>query len=96
MPILTIICWILTITVVISVIVSWKSDELRKKIFNTCFCLMCLTWCIYVIFETNKCLQYKGIDKYLNNEIVIDKTEITYDSQNNPIDTVYYYVKRRH
>lgn len=32
----------------------------------------------------------QGIQKYLSNEIVIDKTQITYDSQNQPIDTTYH------
>ena len=43
----------------------------------------------------NQVIQYNGIDKYLNKEIIIDKVEITYDSQNNPIDTTYCYARLR-
>ena len=55
--------------------------------------LLGLTICVSV--SSNIALQYQGIDKYLNREIVIDKIEITYDTQNNPIDTTYYYVRTR-
>ena len=37
----------------------------------------------------------QGIDKFLNKEITIDEMTITYNSQNQPIDTTYSYVKRR-
>ena len=37
----------------------------------------------------NNAIQQRGIDKFLDKEIVIDKTKITYDSQNQPIDTTY-------
>lgn len=43
----------------------------------------------------NDAIQQRGIDKFLDKEIVIDKTVISYDSQNQPIDTTYYYVKAR-
>ena len=48
---------------------------------------------IYITCSFNMGIQYQGIDKYLNREIVIDKTQITYDAQNNPIDTTYYYAR---
>ena len=49
-----------------------------------------------LIFPVNRWeYECQGINKYLNKEIVIDKTVITYDSQNQPIDTTYYYVKTR-
>ena len=34
--------------------------------------------------------EIQGIQKYLSNEIVIDKTQIIYNSQNQPIDTIYH------
>ena len=37
----------------------------------------------------NNAIQQRGIDKFLDKEIVIDKTVISYDSQNQPIDTTY-------
>lgn len=43
-----------------------------------------------IMFPLNRSeYETQGITKYLNKEIVIDKTKITYDSQNQPIDTTY-------
>lgn len=48
------------------------------------------------LFPLNRSMyEESGISKFLDREIVIDKTEITYDSQGQPIDTVYYYVRAR-
>ena len=41
------------------------------------------------IWGLNNAIQQRGIDKFLDKEIVIDKTVISYDSQNQPIDTTY-------
>lgn len=46
-------------------------------------------------WSLNNAIQQRGIDKFLDKEIVIDKTVISYDSQNQPIDTTYYYVRAR-
>lgn len=48
---------------------------------------------LVITITGNQFIQEQGIDKYLNREIVIDKTQITYDAQNNPIDTTYYYAR---
>ena len=40
-------------------------------------------------YALNNAIQQRGIDKFLDKEIVIDKTVISYDTQNQPIDTTY-------
>ena len=48
-------------------------------------------WFITVgVFQASR-IEYEtqGVQKYLSNEIVIDKIQITYDPQNQPIDTTY-------
>ena len=51
--------------------------------------LICIITLI-LLFPANR-IEYEalGIRKYLDKEIVIDQTKITYDSQNQPIDTAY-------
>ena len=51
--------------------------------------LICLVILI-LLFPANR-MEYEalGVRKYLDKEIVIDQTKITYDSQNQPIDTTY-------
>lgn len=51
--------------------------------------LICLVILI-LLFPANR-IEYEisGVKKYLDKEIVIDQTKITYDSQNQPIDTTY-------
>lgn len=49
-------------------------------------------WFVIVgIFQASR-IEYEtqGIRKYLNNEIVIYKIQITYDTQKQPIDTIYH------
>lgn len=48
-------------------------------------------WFITVgVFQASRTeYETQGVQKYLSNEIVIDKIKITYDSQNQPIDTTY-------
>ena len=51
---------------------------------------------IILLFPLNRWeYESQGINKYLDKEIIIDKIEIMYNSQNQPIDTTYYYVKAR-
>ena len=54
-----------------------------------------MAFALIITITGNLFIQEQGISKYLDKEIVIDRTEITYDAQNNPIDTVYYYAKLR-
>lgn len=56
-------------------------------------CLVMFLICIIALiplFPANR-MEYEalGVRKYLDKEIVIDQTKITYDSRNQPIDTTY-------
>lgn len=56
-------------------------------------CTLTMAFALVITITGNQFIQEQGIDKYLNKEIVIDKTQITYNAQNNPIDTTYYYAR---
>lgn len=49
-------------------------------------------WFITVgVFQASRTeYETQGVQKYLSNEIVIDKIQITYDIQKQPIDTIYH------
>lgn len=70
--------------------------EWFKEMWNYLIMMFFVIVFTVIMFPLNR-FEYEtqGITKYLNKEIVIDKTEIIYDSQNQPIDTVYYYVKAK-
>ena len=58
----------------------------------TAIILLLLVLVVFTSITTwvlNNAIQQRGIDKFLDKEIVIDQTKITYDSQNQPIDTTY-------
>lgn len=54
-----------------------------------------LSFSLIVTVLGNQVIQEQGVNKYLDKEIIINKMEITYDTQNNPIDTTYYYARTR-
>lgn len=62
-----------------------------KDAWSLILCVIALWFLVVGVFQASR-LEYEtqGIRKYLNNEIVIDKTQITYNSQNQPIDTTYH------
>lgn len=67
-----------------------------KEMWNELIMIFFVIAFSIIMFPLNRSTyETQGITKYLNKEIVIDKTEITYDSQNQPIDTVYHYVRAR-
>ena len=95
MIVLVIACWVILAIAIIVTIYTWKSNKLVERVFNVVGLIILLGCKIWISISINIAIQYQGIDKYLNREIVIDKIEITYDAQNNPIDTTYYYARTR-
>lgn len=93
MIVLVIACWIILAIATTVIIYTWKISEPIERVFNVVGLMMLLGITISISISINIALQYQGIDKYLNKEITINKIEITYDSQNNPIDTTYYYAR---
>ena len=61
-----------------------------KENWNYLFILLIYLVILILLFPANR-IEYEisGVKKYLNKEIVIDRTKITYDFQNQPIDTTY-------
>lgn len=55
--------------------------------------ILLIFFLIFIFPENRREYETQGITKYLNKEIVIDELTITYDSQNQPIDTTYSYVR---
>lgn len=90
-----IICWITLTIVTLLVTASWRNNPWYENILNIMVLCIILGLNIVYTIDVNQAIQHDGIDKYLNKEITINKIEITYDSQNNPIDTTYYYARIR-
>ena len=44
---------------------------------------------VFLTIVISEGIQFDGAQKYLDKEIVIDKFNVQYDSQNQPIDTTY-------
>lgn len=64
--------------------------EWFKEMWNYLIMIFVVIAFTIIMFPLNRSeYETQGITKYLNKEIVIDKTKITYDSQNQPIDTTY-------
>lgn len=61
-----------------------------KENWNYLFMFLICIIALILLFPANR-MEYEvsGVRKYLDKEIVIDQTEITYDSQSQPIDTTY-------
>lgn len=93
MLILAIICWVTLTAVLLLAINNWWNTDWYFNFLNIMGLCIMLGLSIICTIGAYQEIQYGGIDKYLNKEIVIDKIEITYDSQNNPIDTTYYYAR---
>lgn len=62
-----------------------------KNAWSLILIIITLWFLIVGVFRASR-IEYEiqGVQKYLNNEIVIDKTQIIYNSQNQPIDTIYH------
>ena len=93
MIILIILVWILLIIAIYGTITSWSINLLWENYLNIMGCTLTMAFALVITITGNQFIQEQGIDKYLNKEIVIDKTQITYNAQNNPIDTTYYYAR---
>lgn len=61
-----------------------------KEAWSLVLIIIALWFIIVGVFQASRTeYETQGVQKYLSNEIVIDKIKITYDSQNQPIDTTY-------
>ena len=70
--------------------VSQSQEEINKDF--VIYLLVTIVLFAFFIFMTVKIteeIQFNGAQKYLDKEIVINKFNVQYDSQNQPIDTTY-------
>lgn len=66
-----------------------------KEAWSLVLIIIALWFITIGVFQASR-IEYEiqGVQKYLNNEIVIDKIQITYDIQKQPIDTIYHVTTR--
>lgn len=84
-----VILWILwTVLLILTVLQGEK--EINKD-FVVCLFVTITSFAFFVLVtvKISEEIQFDGAQKYLNKEIVIDKFNVQYDSQNQPIDTTY-------
>lgn len=66
-----------------------------KDAWSLVLTIIALWFIIVGVFQASRTeYEIQGVQKYLNNEIVIDKIQITYDMQKQPIDTIYHVTTR--
>lgn len=95
MIILVIALWIALAVATVVTIYTWKSNGQIERVCNIIAVVLLLGFTILITNSFNTAIQYQGIDKYLDKEVVIQKIKITYDAEYNPIDTTYYYARNR-
>lgn len=81
--------WALTIGAIVTAPWEEAKDSPWKMTAIILLLLVLVVFTGITIWGLNNAIQQRGIDKFLDKEIVIDKTVISYDSQNQPIDTTY-------
>lgn len=95
MIVFIVINWVLLTAAIYATMLDWGDNSKAANGVNLIGCILILFFALIVTVLGNQIIQEQGVDKYLDKEITISKMEITYDSQNNPIDTVYYYARNR-
>lgn len=88
--IFVVILWILW-AILLWITVSESQDNGITKDFVIYLCSTIGSFILFVFFTIliSEEIQFDGAQKYLDKEIVIEKLEIQYDTQNQPIDTTY-------
>lgn len=93
MIVFIVINWVIVTAAIYGTMLDWGDNSKAANGVNLIGCILILFFALIVTVLGNQVIQEQGIDKYLDKEIIISKIEITYDSQNNPIDTTYYYAR---
>lgn len=88
--ILIVILWILwTILLVVTVSESQDNGITRNFVTYLLGTITLFAFSVFITIVAFKGIQFDGAQKYLDKEIVIEKFEVQYDPQNQPIDTTY-------
>ena len=79
------------------IIVSKNQDNGITRDFVIYLCSTIVSFVLFVFLTViiSQEIQFAGVQKYLDKEIVIEETTIKYDSQNQPIDTTYTFKYNR-
>lgn len=80
---------------IIYLIQGWDSKDISEKVLESILTILFFLLSIIISICAVICIEERGVSKYLNHEIIINKTQVTYDSQNQPIDTTYTYARPR-
>lgn len=77
--------WILSIT-----ISENQNNGITKEFVGyLCTTIALFAFFVFLTVMISQKIQFTGAQKYIDKEIVINKFEVQYDSQNQPIDTTY-------
>lgn len=82
--------WILwAILLVITVSESQDNGITRDFIIYLFSSIISFVLFVFLTVIISEGIQFTGAQKYLDKEIVIEEFNVQYDSQNQPIDTIY-------
>ena len=68
-----------------------QGEKEINKDFVVCLFVTITSFAFFILVtvKISEEIQFDGVQKYLDKEIVIKKFEVQYDPQNQPIDTTY-------
>ena len=70
--------------------VSQSQEEINKDfVIYLCVTIALFALFVFLTVKISEEIQFDGAQKYLDKEIVVNKFNVQYDSQNQPIDTTY-------
>lgn len=78
-----------TILLVITVLENQDNGITRDFVSYLCTTIVSFALLVFLTVIISQKIQFTGAQKYIDKEIVINKFEVQYDSQNQPIDTTY-------
>lgn len=70
-----------------------QGEKEINKDFVVCLFVTITSFAFFILVtvKISEEIQFNGAQKYLDKEIVINKFNVQYDSQNQPIDTTYIF-----
>ena len=90
-----IILWIIWTGLLIITVLQSQQGINKEFIIYLCITISSFVLFVFIKVKISEEIQFNGVQKYLNKEIVIDKFNVQYDSQNQPIDTTYTFKYNR-
>ena len=88
--IFVVILWIIWTTLLVITVFEISDEGMTKSfVIYLLVTIALFTLFIFITVKITEEIQFDGAQKYLDKEIVINKFNVQYDSQNQPIDTTY-------